>query len=487
MATEMAIATKAPATIAPIERLASDVSRCSRSGSLYRGVFSVETRITLLALEPSDLLRLMSTSAPNDNTHTSSARTVTPGTEAAKEVDMNAGMNDDNGITINTSVPLPPPGLQIAIDTENPYSTNNKEHRRLWWALPLLTLGWVSLIVVIASSLISVRLWELAPGSVEQVASRLSFDKKALSQVTRYPAESSVMFVTAYGGQLTALDALVGALDPDVDVQTYKERFGESTPGVQQQIGFQSMTSAKQIAEYVAYTRLGLEASFALGAIVVNELVCLETAVALSACKQLGVGDTITALNGELTETLAELAPLMAGKKEGEVVTLTVTPHKTSTSVERRVQLIVSPDEPNRVIIGFVPADTRTVDLPFEVGIDTDQIGGPSAGLAFTLALLDELTPGDLMGGKKVVATGTISEEEVVGSIGALQQKAVAVKAIGADVFIIPASQSDEEIAAARRAVGPKVTVIPVNDLAEALAALEALGGSGLTNATISL
>jgi PDZ domain-containing protein len=91
------------------------------------------------------------------------------------------------------------------------------------------------------------------------------------------------------------------------------------------------------------------------------------------------------------------------------------------------------------------------------------------------------------MGGKKVVATGTISEEEVVGSIGALQQKAVAVKAIGADVFIIPASQSDEEIAAARRAVGPKVTVIPVNDLAEALAALEALGGSGLTNATISL
>ena len=391
------------------------------------------------------------------------------------------------GITMNTSVPLPPPELQMGSHSDVQNAVPSKEQRRLWWALPLLTVGWISLVAVITASLISVRLWELAPGSVEQVASRLSFDKKALSQVTRYPAESSVMFVTAYGGQLTALDALVGALDPDVDVQTFKERFGESTPGVQQQIGFQSMTSAKQIAEYVAYTRLGLDASFMLGAIVVNELVCLGTPVALSACKQLGVGDTITAFNGEPTETLAELAPLMAGKKEGEIVTLTVTPHKTSTSVERRVQLIVSPDEPNRVIIGFVPADTRTVDLPFEVGIDTDQIGGPSAGLAFTLALLDELTPGDLTGGKKVVATGTISEDETVGSIGALQQKAVAVRAIRADVFIIPASQSDEEIAAARRAVGPKVTVIPVNDLAEALAALESLGGSGLTNATISL
>ena len=391
------------------------------------------------------------------------------------------------GITMNTSVPLPPPEMQIGSHSDVQNTVPSKEQRRLWWALPLLTVGWISLVAVIAASLISVRLWELAPGSVEQVASRLSFDKNALSQVTRYPAESSVMFVTAYGGQLTALDALVGALDPDVDVQTFKERFGESTPGVQQQIGFQSMTSAKQIAEYVAYTRLGLDASFALGAIVINDLVCLETPVALSACKQLGVGDTITALNGESTETLAELTPLMVGKKEGEIVTLTVTPHKASTSVERRVQLIVSPEEPSRVIIGFVPADTRTVDLPFEVGIDTDQIGGPSAGLAFTLALLDELTPGDLMGGKKVVATGTINEDETVGSIGALQQKAVAVKAVGADVFIIPASQSDEEIAAARRAAGSKVKIITVNDLAEALAALESLGGSGLTNATISL
>jgi PDZ domain-containing protein len=391
------------------------------------------------------------------------------------------------GITMNTSVPLPPPDLQMGSSIDVQSAESSTGQHRLWWALPLLTVAWLSLASVIAASLISLRLWELAPGSVEQVANRLSFDKNALSQVTRYPADSPVMFVTALGGQLTALDALVGALDSDVDVQTYKERFGESTPGVQQQVGFQSMTSAKQIAEYVAYTRLGLDASFTLGAIVVNELVCLETPVALSACKQLEVGDTLTALNGESIATLDELLPLMMGKKEGEIVTITITPHKTTTSVERRVQLIVSPDDPNRVIIGFIPADTRTVDLPFEVGIDTDQIGGPSAGLAFTLALLDELTPGDLMGGKRVVATGTINEDESVGAIGALQQKVVAVKAVGADVFIVPASQNDEDIAAARRAVGTKVTVIPVNNLEEALMALESLGGSGLTNAAISL
>ena len=102
------------------------------------------------------------------------------------------------GITMNTSVPLPPPELQMGSHVDVQNTVPSKEQRRLWWALPLLTVGWISLAAVITASLISVRLWELAPGSVEQVASRLSFDKKALSQVTRYPAESSVMFVTAY-------------------------------------------------------------------------------------------------------------------------------------------------------------------------------------------------------------------------------------------------------------------------------------------------
>ena len=125
--------------------------------------------------------------------------------------------------------------------------------------------------------------------------------------------------------------------------------------------------------------------------------------------------------------------------------------------------------------------------LPFEVNIDTNKIGGPSAGFAFTLALLDEMTPGDLFGGKKVAVTGTMNEDETIGSIGALPQKAVAVKAAGADLFIVPRSQSADELAAARAALGKSVRFVLVDDLDEALAFLEALGGSGLTNATISL
>ena len=91
------------------------------------------------------------------------------------------------------------------------------------------------------------------------------------------------------------------------------------------------------------------------------------------------------------------------------------------------------------------------------------------------------------MGGVKVAASGTISEDESVGAIGALAQKAVAVKAAGAKVFLVPKGQSEDELAAARRVVGSSVRIEPVANLTEALAILESLGGSGISNATIDL
>jgi PDZ domain-containing protein len=389
-------------------------------------------------------------------------------------------MSENNDVTMPNSVPLPPPTIA-------PTRPDRAELRKLWWALPLLTCAWLALIGIVVAASIQVRFWEVAPGSAEPVANRLEFTKDALAHVTRYPSTNSVLFVTAFGGQLSALETFVGSIDADVDVQSFEERFGKSTPGTQQQLGFQSMTTAKQIAEYVAFTKLGLDASFELGSVVVEEVVCLDIPVTLSACKQLLPGDTLTVFEGKAIPTLAELAPLMEGYEPGDIVTIGVIPHMATEPEDRRVQLIESPDEPGRTIIGFIPADTRTVVLPFEVSIDTDRIGGPSAGLAFTLALLDELTPGDLFGGVKVAATGTMNEDETVGAIGALPQKAVAVKAAGAKLFIVPKSQSPEELAAARAVLGSAVKLVTVENLDEALALLESLGGSGLTNATISL
>ena len=176
---------------------------------------------------------------------------------------------------------------------------------------------------------------------------------------------------------------------------------------------------------------------------------------------------------------------LQSGEVEGEEVVLTVVPHgkdpdDESAREERRVVLMANPDDPSRAIIGIIPADTRTVELPFDVAISTADIGGPSAGLAFTLGLIDDLTEGNLMGRGKVAATGTMSPDEKVGAIGALRQKAVAVRDAGVTLFLVPVGQSAEELSAARSAAGRGVTIVPVATLQEALQALAANGGDPL-------
>ena len=378
--------------------------------------------------------------------------------------------------TMSEIVSLPPPDLNAG-----------RPNLRLWLALPLMTIGIATCIVVVVAALIPVRLWEVAPGSVQKVGPRLTFDDSAREMTTIFPAENSIHFVTALGSKLTALDAFVGTFDPDVDVQTYEDRFGNESPSTQRQIGAQSMTTSKQIAEYVALDLLGFPVSFSYGDIVIQELVCADVPEPRSACRVLNVGDVIVAIDSQSTPTLEELIDAMDGKKSGDEVTVTVIPHGGGGQERRRVELMTSPDDPSRTIIGFIPLDTRSVNLPFEVKIDTDSIGGPSAGLAFTLALLDDLTQGDLFGGQKVVATGTVSEDGSVGAIGALPQKAAAVKLFGADIFLVPSSQTDEDLAAASRILGKSVKIVRVSSVEDALGVLEDLGGSGLENSTIDL
>ena len=300
----------------------------------------------------------------------------------------------------------------------------------------------------------------------------------------RFDVNEGIRFVTAFGGQMSALDATIAAFDPWVEVETYEEHFGDMTPSERQRLGYQSMVGAKQIAEYLAAKTLGLKAELKEGKVLIEELLCDgELPDTGSACDILDVGDTITAIGGVATPTLTELAKVMDGKKVGESIEMTVVPHgqdDQSKTVVRAVTLMEDPDTPGRAIIGIVPADTRTVDLPFEVTISTADIGGPSAGLAFTIALLDELTEGDLTGRGRVAATGTIEEDGTVGAIGALAQKAIAVRDAGATLFLVPSSQPDEEIADARRAAGKGVTIVPVGSLDEALAALRENGGDPL-------
>ena len=126
-------------------------------------------------------------------------------------------------------------------------------------------------------------------------------------------------------------------------------------------------------------------------------------------------------------------------------------------------------------------SDTYSVQLPFRATIDTDQIGGPSAGLAFTLTLIDRLSPGSLTGGQKVAVTGTIEDDGSVGAIGGLRQKVATVRRSGARFMLVPTAQGEDGLdglVEARRAAGSALEIVPVANLEEALAALVARGGA---------
>jgi Lon-like protease len=381
-------------------------------------------------------------------------------------------MNDE--LMNEASVPLPPPSLPADI-------------RTLRIALPLITVSWLMLLTIVVMASVRIQRWEIAPGEAMSASSRIGFSptQEGGAVPQRYVADNGIRFVTAFGGQLSILDSVLGWLDPYVRVDTYTEHFGEQTPTSSRRLGFQAMTGAKQIAEYVAMSKIGLEATLKEGPILIEQLICQDAPSENSACVNLQVGEQITHIDGVATQTLSLLAVQMKNRKVGDTVVLTVLPYvapnaeSSGKSKKVTVTLMASPDD-ERAIVGFIPADTRVTSLPFEVSISTTDIGGPSAGLAFTLALLDELTEGDLMGKGRVAATGTMDENQNVGAIGALEQKAVAVREAGVTLFLVPAGQSPDEMKAARAAAGTGVRIVQVATLDAALRELKRNGGSGL-------
>ncbi len=121
-------------------------------------------------------------------------------------------------------------------------------------------------------------------------------------------------------------------------------------------------------------------------------------------------------------------------------------------------------------MVGFVPDQSARIKLPIKVAIDASGIGGPSAGLAFTLEVMQKLGR-NVLHGHKVAATGEMELNGQVAPIGGIKQKTYGVRQAGADVFLVPAGQNARD---ARRYAGP-VRIIPVHNINQALRALATL------------
>jgi PDZ domain-containing protein len=133
------------------------------------------------------------------------------------------------------------------------------------------------------------------------------------------------------------------------------------------------------------------------------------------------------------------------------------------------VRTIEDPAQPGRAIIGVIVSQAAFIKLPIRVKINAGNIGGPSAGLAFALDILDQLK--DIDHGQRVAATGQIELDGTVSPIGGVRQKTVGVRRSGIHTFLVPAGDNATE--ARRYAKG--LRIVPVHSFRQALRALATL------------
>ncbi len=378
------------------------------------------------------------------------------------------------------------------------------EPRTRWWAWAAAVIGLLVLAVIGVASLLPSTLvsdkenrrtgeieptpYALTPASADTVNDRIVFGDLP-DGVERFDTTNDIHFVTVTSPNQSVLSWFAGRNDPAIEFLTDEDKFGVRTANQRREFNLQMMRTAEQEAQYVALTTLGFDVGITPGEVIVQDVICKtpgddgECDEFFPSDEQIDPADRILEADGVALDSVDDLSAVLADKQPGDTVDLRID-RPGDGKQEVTVELSASPDDPDRTIIGFVPFDTAAITLPFEVDIQTDDIGGPSAGLAFTLTMIDELSPGNLTGVQDVAVTGTIALDGSVGAIGGLTQKVSTVHQNGIRVFLVPASQAElddpERLQRLKDAGRGEVEIIPVATLDEALAALEALGGDPL-------
>jgi PDZ domain-containing protein len=331
--------------------------------------------------------------------------------------------------------------------------------RRPRWSL--IALGLVAIIAALGVIIRPAKVI-MTPGNADSVAQSL-----VIEGADTYSHRGSLLYLTVLvtNQRPTLFELGAAYLDDDAKVFDEKDILGDQTRKESDDIDRALMTESQSAAKIAALTRLGYTVTVSGSGALVREVV-----PGTPADGALVRGDIIEAVDGTPIATSDALVAAVREKPVGTTFVLTVR----SGPAERAVNITSGMGTEGKPIIGIA---TLTADpqygYPFNVTIDTGQVSGPSAGLAFTLGIIDELTPGELTGGKKIAVTGTITASGLVGEVGGVEQKAIAAQRAGATTMLVPASEVD----LARRA-DTKLKIIGVTTLDDALAALADNGGT---------
>ncbi|MCW2830780.1 MAG: hypothetical protein JWP31_1472 [Aeromicrobium sp.] len=283
--------------------------------------------------------------------------------------------------------------------------------------------------------------------------------------VKTYPTSGTLDFttvsVTRADSHVSLIDAVVSYLDPDVAVVpkslVYPDEQSAEDATDQSAAQLDGSKDSSQVAALRAagYTVTGR----ALVAVVVE---------GGAADGRLKVDDIITAVDGDTITSPDAVVKTVSALTPGDTVQLTIERKGKS----RQVSLTTKPDEADPDVPRIGVSLGTKFRYPFTITNNVGrQIGGPSAGSMFALAIYDRLTPGQLTGGREIAGTGVISADGVIGPIGGVRQKMAGAEAAGAEVFLVPAANCAE----ATDGDVDGLKLVKITKLDDAISSLEAL------------
>jgi PDZ domain-containing protein len=233
--------------------------------------------------------------------------------------------------------------------------------------------------------------------------------------------------------------------------------------GARRRGNLREMTRSQRIAAAVALRELGYRVTARPRGAFVSQVFPDAPAAG-----KLRPADVIVAVDGREVRTPADLRRLIGVRSPGDRVRIAV--RRGTRRIELELATIPDRQGGSRPVIGVLIEPEADIRLPLEVEIDAGDVGGPSAGLAFALTLLEELGR-DVDEGRKIAVTGEIELDGDVVAVGGIRQKVIGAKRSGVDAFVVPAGDNATE--ARRHADG--LRVVPVRNFQQALQALSTL------------
>lgn len=336
-----------------------------------------------------------------------------------------------------------------------------------WWLV-----GLISFVGMVLALIYPLPYYIEMPGGAYDIREVLRVDNKEDEQ------KGSYNFVAVTVSQATAAQLLYAWLTPFTDISSAEETTGGASSEDYERINQFYMETSQNMAIYQAMKLAGKETSLEFKGVYVLELNPKSTFKDI-----LHLADTVTGVNEKTFKSSTELIDYVAGLKIGDKVSVQYTSlgeEKTATG-----KIIKLDNGKNGIGIGLVDHTEVKSDIPIEFA--TDGVGGPSAGLMFTLDIYTQVTNKDLRQGRVIAGTGTIEEDGTVGDVGGVDKKVVSAANSGAEIFFVPNNPVDEavkkedsdaltnyeEAKKAAKEIGTDMKIVPVKTAQDAIDYLE--------------